>query len=288
MDNDVFYPFYPELLTYYFFRAYDKREEKIYTNIFYCYCGVLMNADKPILHTIDDDGVMRIVINRPAEQNGLNWEANEMLADCYREALDNPDIRVIVLTGNREYFHTGGRVNAKDEAEQKRYADSIERMQQLQDALTIPVICAVSGDCLKGGMAVLADADLAIARQGVRFGFPEVRMGGVPMVVMASTISMPKKMALEAYYSSEYFSAEDALRMGLVNCVVSDDEFEDTVSRYVKMITDKPRALIEMTREAYYTMSEMPAKTDRKEYALRTLRTKVLTEMAVGKTEDHV
>lgn len=242
----------------------------------------------PLLVTIENEVVMKIKINRPQEKNGLNWEALELLADGYERAIHDPKIRVIVITGDNNYFHTGGRVNAKDPEEQVRYANGIERMQRLQDELTVPLIAAVSGDCLKGGMGLLADADLAIARKGVHFGFPEVRMGGVPMMVMASTISLPKKMSLEAYYSSEYFSAEDALRMGLVNCVVPDEEFWPTVERYVQMIVDKPRRLIELTRQAYYSMSELPSKEKRKEYAMEVLRTQVLSEMAVGKTQHNV
>lgn len=242
----------------------------------------------PLLVDIENEAVMKIRINRPHEKNGLNWEALEMLADCYQRAIEDSKIRVIVITGDKQYFHTGGRVNAQDPEEQKRYANGIERMQRLQDALTVPLIAAVSGDCLKGGMGLLADADLAVARQGVRFGFPEVRMGGVPMMVMASTIAMPKKLSLEAYYSSEYFSAETALRMGLVNCVVPDEEFWPTVERYIQMILDRPRKLIEMTRNAYYSMSELPGKEQRKEYAMNTLRTQVLAEMSKGKTEHNV
>ena len=248
----------------------------------------MASRESPLLVSIEDKMVMKIKINRPHEKNGLNWEALEILADCYERTIKDPEIRVIVITGDEKYFHTGGRVNAKDPNEQKKYSNGIERMQQLQDQLTVPLIAAVSGDCLKGGMGLLADADLAVARKGVHFGFPEVRMGGVPMMVMASTISLPKKMSLEAYYSSEYFTAEDALRMGLVNCVVSDEEFWPTVNRYVQMILDKPRQLIEMTRKAYYTMSELPEKNERKEYAMHVLRTQVLTEMAIGKTQHNV
>ena len=248
----------------------------------------MSNSQLPLIVDIDDRGVMKIRINRPEEKNGLNYLALEMLADCYQRALDDPAIRVIVITGDEHYFHTGGRVNVKDPEEQKRYSDGIERMQALQDQLRVPIIAAVNGDCLKGGMGLLADADLAIARRGVHFGFPEVRMGGVPMMVMAQTIQMPKKMSLEAYYSSEYFSAEDALHMGLVNCVVDDEDFWPTVERYVRMIVERPKALIEMTREAYYTMSEMPSKQARSEYAMRTLRTRVLKEMEHGKAEHNV
>lgn len=247
----------------------------------------MTTVQKPIIMTIDG-AVMKLQINRPQEQNGLNWEALELLADAYQRAIDDKTLRVIVITGNHEYFHTGGRVNVSNAGEQKKYSAGIERMQRLQDELTIPMIAAVSGDCLKGGMGLLADADIAVARRGVHFGFPEVRMGGVPMMVMASTISIPKKRALEAYYSSEYFDADEAFRMGLVNCVASDEEFWDTVQHYIDMIVSKPRELIEMTRAAYYRMIEMPGKKERKNYAMDILENHVLTTMASGKTEYNI
>ena len=247
------------------------------------------NTDLPIIVTEEEGGaLLKLKINIPEEKNGLNWQALEILADCYERAINDKNIRALLITGDEHYFHTGGRVNAKDPEEQRKYSNGIVRMQTLQDQLTIPLIAAVSGDCLKGGMGLLADADLAIAREGVRFGFPEVRMGGVPMMVMAQTIGLPKKMSLEAYYSSEYFSAEDALRMGLVNCVVPAEEFWPTVNRYVHMVIDKPRALIEMTRYAYYSMAEMPSKKERSKFAMEMLRTKVLKEMERGKTEHCV
>lgn len=248
-----------------------------------------MGDSSPIIVTKEEQGaLLKLQINTPDEKNGLNWKALEILADCYEMAIREKEIRAILITGNDQYFHTGGRVDATNPNEQKLYSAGIERMQEMQDALTIPIIAAVSGDCLKGGMGLLADADLAIAREGVLFGFPEVRMGGVPMMVMAQTIGMPKKMSLEAYYSSEYFTANDALRMGLVNCVVPKEEFWPTVNRYVHMVIDKPRALIEMTRYAYYSMVEMPSKKERSAFAMEMLRTKVLKEMETGKTEHNV
>lgn len=242
---------------------------------------------EPIIMTIEGP-VMKLKINRPEDHNGLNWEALKLLGDAYQRAIDDRSLRVIVITGDDQYFHTGGRVNAGDEEEQKKYSEQVERMQRLQDELTIPLIAAVSGDCLKGGMGLLADADIAVARQGVSFGFPEVRMGGVPMMVMASTISIPKKRALEAYYSSEYFGAETALEMGLVNQVVPEEAFWDTVQHYIDMIITKPPELIEMTRKAYYSMAEMPDKERRKSFAITMLKNQVLTAMASGKTEYNV
>lgn len=242
---------------------------------------------EPILSS-EENGVLKLKINCPEEKNGLNWKALKLLGDAYKRAIEDETIRVVVLTGNDEYFHTGGRVNADDPEESEKYSKYLEYMQTMQNRLTVPLIAAVSGDCLKGGMGFVADADFAVAKKGVRFGFPEVRMGGVPMMVMVSTIGMPKKKALEAYYSSEYFSAEEAEKMGLVNCVAEADEFWDTVQRYIDLILDKPRNLIRMTRDAYYNLVDLPSRQARESYAMETLRTKVLPEMSRTKTEHNV
>lgn len=113
-------------------------------------------------------------------------------------------------------------------------------------------------------------------------------MGGVPMMVMVSTIGLPKKRALEAYYSSEYFSAEEAKELGLVNCVAEPEEFWDTVQRYIDLILDKPRDLIRMTRDAYYNLTDLSSREAREVYAMETLRTKVLPAMSENKTEYNV
>lgn len=244
---------------------------------------------RPITYSIEEDGaVIKIVIDNPELKNGLDWIAMEILCEAYEKAINDRNIKCVLICGNGKYWHTGGRVNAKDPEEQKKYSDNLKRMQELQDQLTVPIIAAVNGDCLKGGMGLLAEADLAVAREDVQFGFPELRMGGVPMVVMADTISMPKKRSLEAYYSSNYFSAEEALKMGLVNRVVSEEDFWPTVNEFVHMVIDKPRDLIEMTREAYYTMIEMPSRAERTAWALETLRNRVLKAMEKGKTEHNV
>ena len=148
-----------------------------------------MEIETPMIITVKD-GVMKLQIHRPEEKNGLNWEALKILGDCYKRAIEDEEIRVVVFTGDRQYFHTGGRVNAKDAEESEKYSKYLEYMQNMQNRLTVPLIAAVSGDCLKGGMGFVADADFAVARKGVRFGFPEVRMGGVPMMVMVSTMGI--------------------------------------------------------------------------------------------------
>ena len=151
------------------------------------------------------------------------------------------------------------------------------------------MIAAVSGHCLKAGMGMLASCDFAVAREGVEFGFPEVRMGGVPMMVLVDTIGlMPPKRELEAYLTSWNFSAQEAYQMGLVNRVVPKEAFAATVEKFVRVYLDTPPDLVEMTRRAYKAMRALPDKKSRAEFAMQMLRSEVLTTMSAGKTEYNV
>ena len=233
--------------------------------------------------------VMTITIHNPEMKNGLTWEGIEQLSDCYQQLLEDKAVRAAVVTGNEEYFYTGGRVNPAVPGEQKKYADAIERFTDLAGRVTTPMVAAVSGHCLKAGMGMLASCDFAIAREGVEFGYPEVRMGGVPMMVLVDTVGlMPRKRALEAYLTSWNFSAQDAYMMGLVNRVVPKEEFWPTVDKYVQVFLDTPPRLIEMTRRAYNEMVTMPSRRQRIEFANEMLRSEVLTTMTKIKTEYNV
>lgn len=236
-----------------------------------------------------DKNVLYAVIDNPETKNGLTWEGILQLADCYAYAAEHPEIRAIVITGNDRYFYTGGRVDASVPGEQQRYADAIERLTQLQDANKTPMIAAISGDCLKAGMGLAAKCDFAIAREGTLFGFPEVRMGGAPMMVMAETIdALPRKKALEAYYSSWNYSAQEMLQAGFLNAVVPADQFDATVEKYLRVLLDTPRPLIELTRTAYDEMDRAPGLKERRAIALRMLREDVLSTMEQTATSYNV
>lgn len=247
-----------------------------------------MSKEKQVSWEIND-GVMLITVDNPEMKNGLNWVGIEQLAQCYETMASDKNIRVAVITGNDDYFYTGGRVDASVPGEKERYADAIERLNTLRENNTVPMIAAVSGDCLKAGMGMLESCDFAVAREGVEFGFPEVRMGGVPMMVMMETFgTMPTKRALEAYLTSWNFSAEDAYMMGLVNRVVSKEEFWPTVDKFVHVFLDTPVSLLEMTRRAFKKMGELHTKAERTELAMSMLRSDVLTYMASNKTEYNI
>ncbi len=235
-----------------------------------------------------EGAVATIRVNKPELKNGMDWKAFGVMADVFTHIADDPDARVLVVTGTGDYFYTGGRVDANDPEDRKVYGEYQEKYYAAKRRVKLPMIAAINGHCLKGGMSWLMDADMAIAKKGVTFGYPEVRMGGVPMLVMADSMELPKKIALQAYYSSEPFDAETAFRLGLLNAIVEEEDFWPTVDRFVHMVIDNPSALIQMTHDMYYEMAKIFDPIQRNAFAQKMLAEKVLPHMAKEKQEYNI
>ena len=194
-----------------------------------------------------------------------------------------------IITGNEQYFYTGGRVDPNAPGEKDKYTDALTHFLKASGAVTKPMIAAVNGDRMKAGMGVLALCDFAVARKGVVFNFPEVRMGGVPMMVLVDIVdAMPRKRALEALLTSWNLSAEEALQMGLVNRVVAKEEFWPTVYRFADAMLATQPWLIDMTKQAYEDMVHLKTREERIAYADKMLRGDALHNMATHETTYNV
>lgn len=95
---------------------------------------------------------MLIRVDNPETENGLDWDGIEQLARSYEELQDNPDVRVGIITGNEQYFYTGGRVDPNAPGEKNKYTDALTHFLKTSGAVTKPMIAAVNGDCMKAGM----------------------------------------------------------------------------------------------------------------------------------------
>ena len=221
-----------------------------------------------------------LTTNRPEAQNMNNFEVYERSWDVYEQLAKDPDLRVVVVTGIGGYFCTGGQVNATDPEEKARYQIAVDRYLKAKTLLEVPMIAAVNGECLAGGMNTLMSADLAVAVDTAKFGYPEINRGGFPATAMVTAMDyMPAKELLRYFYSGELFGAEEALKMHLVNEVVSEDNFWPTVEKYIQMIVSKPAPLIKIGKKAFAGMKKLPS-DERSAYAKKILK-EVLDEQAI-------
>src|SRR6201992_2338676 len=172
-----------------------------------------------------------ITVNRPEKRNAINGDVVAGIAKGYRDAHDDADVRVIVLTGARDKaFCAGadlqntGAAFAMDFAKPNvDYADLL----RLSQAATKPAIARVGGVCMAGGMGLLCMADMAVAAEHVIFGLPEVKGGVFPMQVLSLLQSLaPRRLINEWALTGEPFDARSAQAAGLLNYVVPAAELD--------------------------------------------------------------
>lgn len=206
--------------------------------------------------------VLRLTLNRPEKRNALNEPLICALVDAFASLASRPQVRVIVITATGDKaFCAGADLNPKAGAFGFDYAEpttSYANLLRAARSVTVPIIAAVNGHCLAGGMGLLAVADMAVAVDCAKFGLPEVKVGVFPMQVAALLKAMiPQRKFYEMCFTGEPISAEEALACDLVNYVVPQDELEQKVSWLVSRITDKSPTAIRRGRHALNTMAGM-------------------------------
>jgi enoyl-CoA hydratase/carnithine racemase len=175
-----------------------------------------------------EDGVGTIRIDRP-KMNALNVQVQEEIRACAAEAAERDDVRAVIVYGGERVFAAGADV--KEMAEMS-YTDMVARSGGLQSAFTAvakipkPVVAAVTGYALGGGCELAMCADVRIAGEGATLGQPEVLLGVIPGAGGTQRLARlvgPAK-AKDIIFTGRFVQAEEALRIGLVDQVVADDQ----------------------------------------------------------------
>jgi methylglutaconyl-CoA hydratase len=207
------------------------------------------------------DSALWITLNRPEKRNAFNAEVLARVADGYRRAQAEPDVRAIVLTGAGEKaFCAGGDLQpgqafAFDHARPSTdYADLLRVVARC----TVPSIARVNGACMAGGMGLLCMTDLAVAADSAVFALPEVKRGLFPMQVFALMDGLvPRRTLREWMLCGEVFDAGAALAAGLVNYVVPPADLDAKTEWLVGRIADKSPTAIRRGKYAIRAMADM-------------------------------
>lgn len=214
-------------------------------------------------------GTTRITINRPERRNALSWEAMAGLRAALAAARDDPEVRVVVLTGaGDKAFCAGadlGGMGAHGEESPGLLATHRSRGELagvFQDLwhLGKPTIARVQGWALAGGFGLALACDLVVASYSARFGAPEIKRGLWPyMITVPMVRSMAPKQALELMLTGRIVEADEALRMGFVNRVVADDQLDDAVDELATGLSAASPAVMSLGRDAFYAVWDMAA-----------------------------
>ncbi|MEX2446275.1 MAG: enoyl-CoA hydratase/isomerase family protein [Dehalococcoidia bacterium] len=236
------------------------------------------------------DGVAVLTLDRPASMNALNRELALALVEAFERICDDDGIRVGVVTGNGRAFCAGA--DLKERAATGAGSGGLVAgtpsaffaSPQTQTAYSVdtrkPMIAAVNGHCLGGGLELALACDLRIAAEGARFGLPEITRGffpggGAPVRLPRA---IPRAVAMDLLLTGEPIDAAAALRAGLVSRVVPADELQTTALGMARRIAGYAPLAVRAAREVVHTQDGLPT--------AEALRFSASLRWIIGQTSD--
>jgi enoyl-CoA hydratase/carnithine racemase len=196
------------------------------------------------------DRVMLARLNRPEKKNALSPEMLELLRDMLTSADDDPEVRCVMITGAGDAFCSGGDLGRRSkEAGDPTPLERKTRLQKVTHKVVLaveefekPLIAAVNGAAVGAGMDLALMCDLRLAAASARFSEAYIRVGLIPG--NGGCYFLPRIVgsarALELLWTGDFVSAEEALRIGLVNRVYPDADFVQETLAFAKRLADGP------------------------------------------------
>jgi 3-hydroxypropionyl-coenzyme A dehydratase len=217
-----------------------------------------------ILYEIRDDGVATVTLNTPDNRNALTNALLRDLTGAFESARDDERVRCVVLASSHEKVFSAGASLDQFAAEvppvHKHFGtEAFPRLFRTIMELGKPTICAANGHVLAGALGLALACDLIVAKDTAMFGTPEINVGAFPFMIMALIYrNVPRKKTNELLLLGDRISAEEALRLGIVNRVVPGDEFEAAVDDWATRLAAKSPVLMKLGKDAMYRQLDMP------------------------------
>jgi methylglutaconyl-CoA hydratase len=211
-----------------------------------------------------EGAIARITLNRPEKRNALNDEVIGGLKDSLALAAEDQQVRVVLLTGAGQDFCAGADLAALDRAAEAGVLDHLSTARELADLFLAmrrhpkPVVAAVRGRALAGGCGLATACDIILAAESAQFGYPEVKIGFIPAMVMAILRrSISEKQAFELLTTGDPVGTVYAQSIGLINRVFPDEIFEQSVEAYVELLAARPASAVSLTKSLLYHIDGM-------------------------------
>ena len=235
-------------------------------------------------YSLSDDGIALITINRPERLNAMDAEHYKALSQAWSTVRDDPAVRVAIVTGAGERSFTTG-------ADIKSFLTTpaglsemwlTQRDQLLNRGLEVwkPVVAAVNGYCLGGGMTLMLATDIRIAAAHATFSVAEVKRGVIPGNGGTQRVldQLPYAVAMEMLLTGDGIDAVAAERWGLINKIVAKEDLLATAFVYARRIAVNAPLAVQAAKELAVRSRDMDLTTG--------LRMEAVINRMLGFTED--
>jgi len=247
------------------------------------------STTEPLVLTSRSGSVLSLTLNRAGARNALSQALMTAMQDALGAAASDKSVRVIVIGADGPAFSSGH--DLKEMTKRRGDADKgkaffealFKQCSTLMQTIVRhpkPVIAQVQGIATAAGCQLVASCDLAVASSSARFATPGVNIGlfcSTPMVALSRNVS--RKHAMEMLLTGEMIAADHALRIGLVNRVVSPPELHAETMKLAEIIAAKPHGTLKIGKEAFYRQIEMGL-SEAYDYASRVMTENMLAAEA--------
>ncbi len=225
------------------------------------------NTDNILLTNHHQSGVLTLTLNDVATRNSLSERMLMALSDALDAAVNDADVRVIVIASNGPAFSAGHNLKEltagrdADDNGRAYFAKIMNLCAQMMQKIVNhpkPVIAQVSGVATAAGCQLVASCDLAIAEESALFSTPGVNIGlfcSTPMVALSRNVS--KKRAMEMLLTGDMVNASRAAEIGLINYAVAADELEGATMALAQKIASKSAMTVATGKTAFYQQAQM-------------------------------
>jgi 2-(1,2-epoxy-1,2-dihydrophenyl)acetyl-CoA isomerase len=243
--------------------------------------------------------VATITLNRPAKRNAYSETMVHEILKALADARDDDEIRVVIITGEGKGFCAGADISRDFQYPARYRGHRLESMLEMRENMHVlirfldrfdkPVIAAVNGAAVAGGLTLALACDLRIAAESAKLGDTSLKFGLIPDE--GGAYFFPRFMgldrALKMSLLSEVYSARQALELGLVAEVVADDQLMTRARELASRLAEGPPIAIRVTKRMMYKQRAMQLDNALEDAAMATLVANYTEDVKEGTTAFH-